>query len=205
MTTKHNKTIFTEGLPTAATEVSRAGLWDSDYSKQGYQRQVYGDDTTVRKGAAFLNQPDIITVEDWGCGYGGVKLYLAAHQKYIGIDGSRSLFADKIADLEKYTSSADGIFLRHVLDHNPNWQTVLTNALSSFKKRMVLILFTPYQEETRVIREYPNWGGSGQSMWDIGFKRSDIIDFFSHLKWSSEENLQTKTGYSVEHIFYLER
>lgn len=199
------KKPVTEGLPEEAAKIPRANLWNSDYMKQGYTRQVYGDDTTIVLGMRFLNTPDIVTIEDWGCGYGGLKLYLAPHQEYTGIDGSCSRFADKIADLERYRSSADAVFLRHVLDHNPNWAKVLDNAVASFKKRMVLVLFTPYQEMTRVIREYPDWGGSGCSMFDIGFRREDITERLTDCDWSSQENIPTRTGYAVEHIFYLDR
>lgn len=191
------------GVPSSAMRVSRTALWDSYYSGGNYQRQVYGDDTTVRKAAAFLNDPAVHIVEDWGCGYGGAKLYLAPHQQYIGVDGSRSRFADRIADLEHYKSTSDGVLLRHVLDHNPNWEAVLDNALCSFTRRMALIFFTPWQISTRVLREYPNWEGTGQSMWDIGFRRDDVLARLGSVRWSSEENLRTRTGYGVEHIFYL--
>jgi hypothetical protein len=194
-----------QGLPAQAQGVSRAGLWNADYKHGQYERQVYGDDTTVRRGVFFLNEPDIVTVEDWGCGYGGVKLYLAPHQQYIGIDGSHSKFADKMADLETYRSSADAIFMRHVLDHNPQWSKVLDNALASFTKRMVLILFTPYQETTRMLREYPGWGGTEHSMFDIGFRREDIVERFGSIWFRSEENIRTRTGYEVEHMFYLDK
>ena len=195
----------TDGLPQKAKETPREGLWNGYYQKASYQRQVYGDDTSVLKGCAFLNSPDIDTIEDWGCGYGGVKLYIAPHQQYVGVDGSQSLYADKHADLERYISSPDAIFMHHVLEHNPNWEKVLDNALLSFRKRMVLILFTPFQETTRVLREYPNWEGTGHSMWDIGFCRDDIVSCLQGLRYFSEEGLATRTGYGVEHIFYLER
>jgi hypothetical protein len=184
---------------------SRKGLWDSIYKEGTYGRQVYADDTTVKKGVHFLTHPEIRLVEDWGCGYGGVKNYLPVGVSYRGVDGSHSRFADIIADLESYRSSVDAIFLRHVLEHNPRWKKVLENALASFRKRMVLILFTPWQTQTRVIREYPNWEGTGVSMWDIGFKREDILAHFGDLRWGSEQELETNTGYGVEHIFYLER
>jgi len=183
----------------------RMGLWDSIYSAPNLSRQIYADDTSVKKGIHFLTNSDISIIEDWGCGYGGVKNYLPPGVQYRGIDGSHSPFADVVADLELYSSSVDAIFIRHVLDHNPRWENVLKNALKSFRKRMVLILFTPYQETTRAIREYPNWENTGQSMWDIGFKREDIVSHFQGLSWGAEENLKTKTGYEVEHIFYLER
>lgn len=198
-------TAKVDGMPDAATQVSRVGLWNNYYLAGDYDRQTYGDDITFVKGAQFLDHPEIQTVEDWGCGYGGMRLYLNPRQTYVGIDGSQSKFADLVRDLEKYQSQADGIFMRGVIDHNPNWHLLLDNAVASFRKRMVLVLFTPYQETTRVIREYPNWGETGISMWDIGFKRSDIVDRFVRCQWTSEENIPSRTGYGVEHMFFLER
>jgi hypothetical protein len=184
---------------------SRKDLWNVFYSNYKGERQIYCDDSTVRKGAAFLNVPDVKVIEDWGCGYGGLKNYIGSTQKYIGIDGSASPFADEIVDLEEYTSKVDAIFMRHVLEHNPNWGKILKNVMASFEKRMVLILFTPFLEITRIINEYPYWGNTNISMVDIAFKKEDITQYFVGVNWSCEENLCTNTEYRIEHIFYLNK
>lgn len=186
------------------TETSRVGLWNRVY-RQGGLRRMYSDDRTARMGAQFLNAADIHEVEDWGCGWGGFKDHLAPHQKYIGIDGSKTPYAGRIVDLEEYTSHVDGIFLRHVLDHNLGWELILKNAISSFVRRMVLVLFTPLGEETRILHEYPEWGGTMKTMVDISFRKQDITRHFDGLLWSSDENIKTPTQYGLEHVFYLEK
>lgn len=186
------------------TSNTRMGLWDKAYSKTSTQR-MYDDPSTGKIAGGFLNNEGILTVEDWGCGFGGFEKYISKHQSYVGIDGSNSAFASKIVDLEDYTSDADAIHVRHILEHNPNWLIILQNALNSFNKRMVLTLFTPYQNETTIIAKYPNFNKTGVEMVDIGFLRDDIVNEFSGIKWFSVENIKTDTQYGIEHVFFLEK
>ncbi len=186
-------------------EGSRFGLWTKRYTRKKRKRRMYGDVFTAKKAAAFLNHETICDVEDWGCGHGGFKSYLAHHQNYIGIDGSETQFADKIVDLETYRSSVDAIHLRHVLEHNPEWNKILENAIASFNKRMVVTLFTPFADKTKVIAEYPEYSGTDVIMVDLSLNREEFLSFFEGLEWSSEENLKTKTQYEVEHIFFLKK
>jgi len=183
---------------------SRLGLWNKWYENNA-QKTVYHDPTTAELAARFINQSDIITVEDWGCGLGGFEDYIGKHQTYIGLDGSNTQFAAKIIDLELYRSSVDAIHMRHVLEHNTAWQTVLINALSSFNKRMALTLFTPYQEKTTVLARYTNFNNTGIDMVDIGFSKDDIIKHFNEIQWSAIDNIATNTQYGIEHIFLLEK
>jgi hypothetical protein len=115
-------------------------LWDHAYKElPNYPSAFkYGDTETYKIGADFL--ADCETVEDWGCGAGGFKRY---RPDAIGIDGSVTPFADKLEDLVNYTSNVDGIFIRHVLEHDRNWKIILVNALKSAKKKLVIVLFTP--------------------------------------------------------------
>jgi tetratricopeptide (TPR) repeat protein len=183
-----------------SAEGSRKGVWDPIYENYEGSHKAYCDELTMKKGAVFLSDPEIEVVEDWGCGYGGFKNFIAQHQTYIGIDGSNTPFADKIVDLEEYTSKVDAIFMRHVLEHNHNWERILRNAIASFEKKMVLILFTPFAEITHVIDQHRI---VDTIVHDIAFSKEDITSHFSAMNWSSEENLQTNTQYKVEHIFYL--
>ena len=183
---------------------SRAGLWDAFYGSV-QTRQMYSDDQTARRGAGFLDVPEVETVEDWGCGLGGFKSFLRDDQKYIGIDGSRTPYAAKVTDLIEYRSEVDAIFMRGVLEHNPRWEEILTNALGSFRYRMVLVLFTPFARRTKVIRDYPDWWGSGVTMVDIAFASSDLTRHFAGLEWSVEANVKTNSQYKREHVFYLKR
>lgn len=183
---------------------SRLGLWNKWYENNS-QKTVYHDPTTAELAARFINQDNIITVEDWGCGLGGFEYYIGKHQSYIGLDGSNTQFASKIVDLELYRSSVDAIHMRHVLEHNIAWQTVLKNALSSFNKRMALTLFTPYQEKTTILAQYTNFNDTGVDMVDIGFSKDDIIKHFNEIRWSAIDNIVTNTQYGIEHILLLEK
>lgn len=192
--------------PAGAEGGSRLGLWDAWYARFG-RKASYGDPATMRLAAAWFGEPGagIGQVEDWGCGLAGLSTLLDPKLDYVGIDGSRSPFATRIADLETYRSDTDAVHLRHVLEHNPRWEAVLDNALASFRKRMVLTLFTPWCERTSVIMRYPDFNGSGHTMIDLGFRRGDIVDRFGDLHWTSREGIPTQSQYGVEHIFFLHR
>jgi len=163
---------------------------------------MYSDDETAKKGAAFLSDVDII--EDWGCGWGGFKTFLLPHQTYVGVDGSVTPAADKIVDLEEYSSEVEGIYLRHVLEHNQGWKNVLANAAKSFTKKLVIVLFTPLQEETQIIQEYKNWNGTGQTMVDIGFAIEDILQYLEGFEVTTE-TVETPTQYGMETVIYVKR
>jgi len=103
----------------------------------------YGSEESYKQGMEWLS--DCLVVEDWGCGPAYSKNYRKG--TYIGVDGTPG-FCDVVADLRTYQSSPDGLFMRHVLEHNHHWEPILENALSSFKKKMSLIFFTPWAEKT---------------------------------------------------------
>lgn len=160
---------------------------------------AYGDDTTYRKGVAFLDGHGAI--EDWGCGTAYAKKFVKK-SRYVGIDGSPSRFVDKVVDLRYYMSKADCIFMRHVLEHNHDWRNILANAVGSFRKRMVLIIFTPFSNKTRRIPT-PKRVTSSLAPY-ISFRKEDLIEFFGPLKYK-DESVETNTEYKREHIFYIER
>jgi hypothetical protein len=169
-------------------------LMEGTWNYRTVEQFAYGDETSYRKGMEFLDGHG--TIEDWGCGTAFAKRF-AAKSPYIGIDGSASRFTDKVADLRSYTSDIDCIFMRHVLEHNRDWKPILTNAIRSFRRRMVLVIFTPFASETRQIAV---WSGIP----DIAFQKDELTRFFGHLQYS-EESLRTKTQYNTEHIFYIEK
>src|SRR5215469_4856927 len=123
--------------------MTNAGRWDAVYAGTS-EPASYGDDTTYQIAADFRR--DCRTIEDWGCGLGWFRSFLPADCEYFGVDGSHSPFADRIADLETYRTTCEGLLLRHVLEHNHNWRVILDNALASFSRRLALILFTPLAE-----------------------------------------------------------
>jgi hypothetical protein len=126
--------------------------------------------------AAFL--ADIDTVEDWGCGRGSFRQFCIS-PNYIGIDGSKTPFADKIVDLCTYKSTAPAILIRHVLEHNYNWEQIVSSAVRSFQNKLCLILFTPFATETKEIGH-----DKGIDVPDLSFTRQDIERHFSGFKWT---------------------
>ena len=63
---------------------------------------------------------------------------------------------------------------------------------------MALIIFTPFVDETRHIED--RWSGIPT----IAFRKQDLTEFFQGLSYT-EEQLESKTEYGAEHIFYLEK
>jgi len=156
----------------------------------------------MRLGAWWLNDERIQTVEDWGSGHGGFRSVLNERQTYIGLDGSSSKYADKRVDFEDYVSDVDGAHMRHVIEHNYEWEKVLRNFLSSFQIKGVLTLFTPFSDETFVEKEF-DWHGS--MMPNICFSKSDLDSVFTEMgvEWSLMQGLDTPTEYGIEHIYFL--
>jgi SAM-dependent methyltransferase len=176
--------------PTPEWAANMMGRW-------GYANAApfpYGDDATYRRGMTFLDGHGAI--EDWGAGTGYARRFVTC-SPYRAVDGSPSLGVDTVADLRTYRSAPDCIFMRHVLEHNPEWRRVLENALRSFQRRMVLVVFTPFADETQEI-------GSWSGIPDLAFRKEDLLAYFEGLE-CREESIPTDTAYLREHVFYLER
>ena len=108
--------------------------WDPFWKKQkaSGRPSAMANAAVFREAAAFLNRPEILRVEDWGCGHRAFREYLGAHQEYIGVDGSSESEASRIVDLTQYVSrDGDGLFMRGVLEHNQAWGDILWNVLAS--------------------------------------------------------------------------
>jgi hypothetical protein len=156
----------------------------------------YGSTETYEKGMTWLDEA-CVDIADWGCGLTWAKQY-AKRASYHAVDGSvNNPFADEVADLRTYAKPSDGIFMRHVLEHNMEWRDILANAVAAFRKRFVLIMFTPFAETTR-----PN--NPGHLTLDISFRKEDLLAYLTPFA-VSEEHLLTDTQYGSEHIFYAER
>lgn len=177
---------------------SMAGKWD--YSKVEY-RGRYGEcDSTYQKGMAWLE--GCATIEDWGCGMGWAATFTPKGSKYIGVDGSKSKFSDVVADLVSYRSQVDGIFMRHVLEHNYDWREILRNAVASAPKRMSLIVFTPFVAKTT---DSVPTDGPYAGIPDICFCKDDLIREFAGMNWKDELVTPSKTPYGSETVFYLSK
>ena len=181
----------------ADTNESMLGRWGRWY--RGVKKpRPYGDTTTYKLAADWLK--DCETIQDWGSGLGWFRRFVP-ESKYTAIDGTKNPFVDKVADLCEYHSSVGGIMMRHVLEHNYDWRKILTNAMGSFSKKFCLIIFTPFSDETHEIAHNRK---HNVDVPDIAFRKEDIEEYFKGLKWRTE-SLKTRTGYGVEHIYYINK
>lgn len=179
--------------------MTNLGKWDRwYYGLRKNDPQPYGDTVTYQLGAEWLK--DCSLIEDWGCGKGWFSKFVPA-EKYVGIDGSHSPFATLTRDLVNYTSNVPGIFMRHVIEHNYEWKTLLNKALISFQERMVLILFTPLVEETHEV-----FYNHDPGVPDMAFSLKDLVELFEAAGVSYHyETVSSHTNYGEETIFYLEK
>jgi hypothetical protein len=159
---------------------------------------------TFTLAAEYLK--DCSNIEDWGCGpicY--FKNFVNDNIVYVGIDGSMSLTNNK-HDLSTYVSKTEGLVMRHVLEHNELsvWEKILANALQSFTKKMCLILFTPFSNETTILNRNE---GSYNYVPTISFSKQDIIDIIekNNCTFTLNENIETDTQFGLEHIFYINK
>ena len=178
------------------SNISKWDGWYENVNSEIMSAFRYADTITYRMAAAFM--VDVKEVEDWGCGTGGFKRFYRG--KYTGIDGSRTPFADKIVDLCNYESNVDGIVIRHVLEHNYQWEKILEAAVRSFTKKLCVILFTPFSDTTKEIAHNRQ---HGVDVPDLSFCREDIESKFSALCWELFDNISTPSGYGTEHIYFV--
>ena len=176
-------------------------------SRPQWQHRDYGDgtrpifnETTYEPGIRWLLET-CQSIEDWGCGMAWARRHVP-EGRYKGIDGSPAAgpFADVICDLRDYKPdpAPDGIFMRHILEHNEDWPVILGNVMNSFRKRFVLVGFTPWSEgETRRL--------DGGGLIDLSFRKEDITGFFKGCSWRDESLLMPESQYGVNHTFFVER
>ena len=115
------------------------------------------------------------------------------------MDGSHSPFADRIADLEAYRSTCEGLLLRHVLEHNRGWRGVLENALASFTRRLALILFTSLAESEV---ELARCGRTGVP--DISLPKPDLQGRLASFDVLTRE-VRSRTHYGSETVLLVTR
>lgn len=179
--------------------------WDVLYQKVPSDPSafIYGDMDTYRLGADFL--ADCTVVEDWGVGAGGFKRY---RKDAIGVDGSMTPHADKIADLTDYRSVCDGVFMRHVLEHNREWKSILSNALQSAGEKLAIVLFTPLSDNgTAEIKGSRKQNGRhGIHVPDLSLSRGEFMELIKrYAKKVIEKTIPTATQYGSETIIYIEK
>ena len=180
-----------------------AHKWDKIYETISLEPSAafFGDTCTYQLGAEFLS--DCITVEDWGVGTGGFKRFRPDAK---GIDGSLTPFAELVTDLRFYKSKPEGIFMRHVLEHNWDWKTILDNALTSATKKLALVLFIPLEEVSREIQEDSllNKNG-GVDVPNIALGHGEVMSIIAKYGCRViQETYETETQYGKETLFLIE-
>lgn len=183
--------------------MTNVGKWDDWYKNMSSDSPSsfrYADTATYLMAAAFM--ADVAEVEDWGCGAGGFKRYCRG--RYIGIDGSKTPFADKIVDLCAYTSSVDGIVIRHVLEHNYDWEQILVNAVRSFRRKLCIVLFTPFTKGA-LTEEIAHNRTHGVDVPDLALPQGTIEHHLEGHPFVLYGNLPTQSGYGVEHVYLVWR
>jgi hypothetical protein len=181
--------------------VSNLGRWTEWYANLDVDDpQPYGDPQTYQILADWVADCDL--VEDWGCGKGYMRLFIEP-DRYVGLDGTDSPFADHVVDLADLPPDRPpvcGIVMRHVIEHNPNWSQILINVNASFQSRFALALFTPMTDgPTKRIAFYPKIGVP-----DMSFNRDDITRHFPDCTIKSQR-YKTHTQYDEETVYLIER
>lgn len=158
----------------------------------GLVHERYGTDDTYRMAAGWLE--GCYEVADWGGGSGYFRKFLPASVRYTVIDGTKHNEQTMVADLAAYTEPADGILLRHVLEHNDQWRTVLANALHACRYRLVVVTFTPDTDVTHRMKMKSGW-----PVWAFATAelRTELGVFLVH-----DQPVQTS---HPEHVYYVER
>lgn len=178
--------------------MSNVGKWNAWYGTGLDEPQPYGDTLTYELGAQWL--AGCALIEDWGAGKGWMRT-LVEPERYRGIDGSVTPFADTRADLAFYRSKVPGVFIRHVLEHDVRWAAILANALHSATERLFLAVFTPLAAKTGPIAHNLHIGVP-----DIAFRLDDLTDPIgaAGFAWTAE-TLTTATQYGTETVLRCKR
>lgn len=148
--------------------MGNVGAWDSHHGALDAPK-AYGS-SSYANIARLVEHCDVVA--DWGCGGGALRAFLRPDQTYVGVDGSKSPYATVRADLEEYHEPSCAVVLRHVLEHNDRWLRVLNNAVEAFTDQLVIVLFTPLVDETRVMFREPDY----HNVPVIAFNVDDLTD-----------------------------
>lgn len=190
------------------TDISKSnlGLWDNWYlGLRGGDPMPYGDAASYELAAEWLKPCQ--TVGDWGCGKGGFKPYVPPPRTYVGFDGSQTPFASEVVDLAEFTYETEGVLLRHVIEHDFRWASILANAVASYTRRFVLVLFTPMLKspyyDVKQISYTPMKGSAGVP--DLSFSEAAILSVAPVHELAQIATINTATQYGAETIFTFER
>jgi hypothetical protein len=179
-----------------------AAYWTWGYAQPAWAEAVpYGSEETYEIGMGWL-VPACRSVEDWGAGPAWARRWVPEDVTYLAVDFAataiRPGWSQVQADLASYVSAGpDGIFMRHVLEHNDAWAVILANAVASFTRRMCLVTFIPLAGETRCLA--PQLPGR-----DWQFAREDLVALMAGTL-REDFNVPSKTAFGSEHVFLLAR
>jgi len=195
-------------ISTNAVSFSRLGLWNNFWHNRDPLKEAHTDaNITMQHSISILKHENINDLEDWGCGNSVFKEYCKQLQsvKYIGVDGSNTGHQNIIADLTDYKSLVDCVYIRHVLENNDEYEKILNNALQSFKKILILILFTPLLSSANTTQVINFTNLCGRAIPDIAFKENEIPAIIekNNCKYEKIEMSKTNTKYHVETIFVV--
>lgn len=135
-------------------EQRKAGYWDSWYRKYPDRPVGMGLIGTYKRAVRYLDH-DGCTLEDWGGGTGYARRFVQ-NATYRLVDGAVNPWVDEVTELTEYRSQVDCILMRHVLEHNVEWQRVLANVMASFTWRACIVLFIePSEQSYDTAVDYP--------------------------------------------------
>jgi hypothetical protein len=188
---------------------SRKDLWNDFWENRDPKKEYINskeNNITMELSSEIFSKYNITSIEDWGCGNCVFKEYLDNNIKYVGVDGSNTGYQNKIEDLTNYVTEVDSIYLRHVLEHNNDYKKIFKNALESFRKVLILVLFTPFTSNNE-IDILNTCDLRGKTIPDIAFNKKHLIDIIEQNNCSYEllENIKSKTMYNYEQIFIIKK
>ena len=184
--------------------MTNTGKWNTIYDARPYN-WPYGPQISYLLALDFLS--NCHPIQDWGCGANWFKT-LAADKypdlKITGVDGSGKQ-CDLLADLVTFQPEAkpEGILLRHVLEHNNEWELIFRNALSCTTKKLMLILFTPFSET--VTKAEPDYiFDNGDTCPNLSFPQQTLLQIMR--EYGFEAAVQTIKSkdlpHNLENLFY---
>ena len=177
---------------------SNVHKWDAFYEK--IPTYHHAPESYIA-AAKFLES--CTTVEDWGCGGGGFMKY---RPDAIGVDGSDTPHARKrFVDLTTYTTTCEGIHIRHVFEHNYEWAKILKNALTSATKKIAITFFIPLAQ-TLFTSEIRNNATIGINVPDLRIAETEfknILDRFTIANVQSVILENSATQYHTEQMIFI--
>ena len=180
---------------------SMLGRWTPWYGGGQRRAVCYGPSDSYRVAEEWLAGLD---VEDWGCGYAQFREF--HHGLYRGVDGTAG-WAEHVADLTTYRCSppAEGLLIRHVLEHNHEWRLILANAIESFTKRLVLVVFTPdsgVRNGEKLLAHVDALGVDDHALSHWSVENEFLVPPCHVVK---KTHLPTATGYAGETVWLVEK